>query len=173
MQRVAAQPPGHACGRLGHQRDQRHAARKPPPRVLGGGVEDRCRGRWLSQEQHQQFLAAALQAPGFRRLGVRVTLHRLGGQLVDVGEDRFGELVLGLDRSSRSGGQPADPPPRHPGPHPIGGLERVEAAPGPVLAAAEGVVDAAGVRLPMPTFGQKPAQRLLDPGEDAAAERAL
>ena len=98
MQGLAAQtardPPG-GLGRRGHHGNPPGYA---PARLRGGILEGLGGDRRLGEHERQQVLAPTLEAPGLGRLGVGVTLDRLRGELVDVGEDRLGEFVLGFDR---------------------------------------------------------------------------
>ena len=109
-------------------------------------------------------------------LRLRVALHRVGGQLVDVGEDRLGEQAQLLGVEARAPGGGGDPPPGDPGPDPVGGLQRVEGPALAQLAAAEGDVDLAADPAPslgVADQGDELPQRLLHPGPDAAPEAAL
>ena len=110
-------------------------------------------------------------------LRLRVALDRVGGELVDVGEDRLGEQAERLGVEVGRAGRPArDPPPGDPGADPVGGLQRVERPALAQLAAAEGDVDLAAdpaAGLGIADQGDELPQRLADAGADAAAEAAL
>ena len=93
--------------------------------------------RRVAQQQGDQLppppLAFSLQAGA----GLGVALHRVGRELVDVGEGRLGQepergpVDPGLDRGRR------ELAPRHARPHAVGGLERVEGTALAQLAAPE------------------------------------
>ena len=113
----------------------------------------------------------ALPAGRLRGLSLRVALHGLGSKLIDVGEDCLSQLMLALDRNAGFGGEPADSPPGHPCPEPVGGLERIEAAPGSILTAAERPVHPPGIRIRF-IASQKSRQRLRDALADPLTERS-
>ena len=108
------------------------------------------------------------------RLGV--ALDRVGGELVDVGEDRLGEQAERLRVQPGLPAGPREAPPGHSGTHPVGGLQRVERAALPQLAPSQAYVyvasDAAtGFRIA--DQGDELAQRLPYPRPDPAAEASL
>ena len=126
-------------GRSGHERG--HAARQRPDgggrrgahRLLGGG-------RVLGQQPHEAP-AAALRLAGDGGLLLRVAVRRLGGDLVDVGEDRLAEVVEHLRGEARLAAGLDEAPPREARADAVGGQQGVEAAPGVELAAPEVDVD--------------------------------
>src|SRR3954468_1397562 len=143
---------------LGHERDE--PIGQPPGRALGLGADALgCGGRVGGQQAREGAEAALALARGARLLG-GVALDRLGGDRVDVGEDRLADVV------ERLGGQPAgragidDAPPRHARADAVRGQERVEAAAGARLAAAERDVDLA--------LAVARAARSLEPVDEAA-----
>ncbi len=101
-----------------------------------------ARGR-VPQEQGEELAAAALALALLLALRLGVALDRVGGELVDVGEDRLGEEadLLGVGVGAAGGG--GDPPPGDPGADAVGRLERVEVAALPELPPAQPDIDVA------------------------------
>ncbi len=118
-------------------------------------------------DQNRGELAAAAAATVLDfRLGLRVALHRVGGKLVYIGEDRLGEQAQHLGVEPGAPTRRGDPPPGDPGPDPIGRLQGVERPALPQLAAAERDVDLAAdpaAALGIADQGDELAQRLLHP----------
>jgi hypothetical protein len=129
-----------------------------------------------AQEQGRQLAPPAAAAVLDLGLRLGVAVDGVGGELVDVGEDRLGEQRQRLRLQLRPPARRGDPPPGDPGADPVGGLQRIERPSLPLLAATELDVDlppglAAGVGIS--DQGDEPEQRLADAGADAAAEAAL
>ena len=175
------------------QRLRRQPSRHPRQRVLGAG-ERRQPGRHFPRRgarrrrqvgrvggrvgEQQRDQLAPPPAAQVLDLGLRLgeALDRVGGELVDVGEDRLGQ------ERQRFGPDPGPPagvgeaPPGDPGADPVGGLQRVERAPGALLAAAERQVDLAArvaPRVGIADQGDELGQRLLHPAPDPAPEAPL
>jgi hypothetical protein len=107
---------------------------------------------------------------------VREALHRVGGELVDVGEDRVGQRAEDVGRQLGAEAGVRQSPPRHPGPDPVRGLQRVQAASFAHLAAAQAAVDLPSLGAAEVGVGHQIhelAQRFLHAQPDAAAEVAL
>ena len=155
-------PAAPARRRRGHER--RDGARQRPA-GRGGGGEHRLLvgGRVLREQPHEPPPQPLALARGGRLL-LRVALRRLGRELVDVGEDRLAERVDGVGLEPAVAARLHEPPPRQPRAEPVGGQQRVEAAPRAHLAAAEVHVG----RAPAAVV----AGRVLDQ-VDEAPERAL
>ncbi len=156
--------------------NRRQRPRRRPAGHLGSGGEVGGFDRWIAEEQRRELspAAAAQVRDGCLRLGVAV--HRVGGELVDVGEDRLRQhgQRLGLQVGTAAGG--GDPPPRHPGADPVGGLERIEGTADPLLPLAQRHVDlaarlAAGVGVA--DQGDELKQCLVHPGADPLAKAPL
>ena len=158
---------------------QASAATRPrqrPARLAGGGPQVRLGRRRLADEHRRQLAAAGAGDVLDLGLRLRVALDRVGGELVDVGEDRLGEQAQLLGVEAGAPGRGGDPPPGDPGPDPVGGLQRVEGPALAQLAAAERDVDLAADPAPalrVADQGDELAQRFLDAGADPAAEAAL
>jgi hypothetical protein len=109
-------------------------------------------------------------------LGLGVALDRVGGELVDVGEDRLSQQAERLGVEARLAPGRREPSPGGAGADPIGGLQRVERPPLAQLAAAELDVDVAAeaaARLRVADQGDELAQRLAYPPPHAPAEAPL
>ena len=142
QQRLAGRPV------VGGRRDERRQpAARQRPRRRGRGRADRLLpgGRVLREQPHQPAPAALALARGGGLL-LRVALGRLGRELVDVGEDRLAERVDRVGREPARDAGLDEPPPRQPRADPVGGEQRVEAAAGVELAAAEVDVRAPALR---------------------------
>ena len=157
-------------------RQGRCAAGQPPAGGLRRDPQIRLIGRRVPQQESEQLASAALPLALLLALRLGVALDRVGRELIDVGEDRLGEHgeLVRIDVAAPRRGR--DSPPRHPSADAVGGLQRVEGAALPQLAASEAHVDVAA-RLPprvgIADQGDELAQRLGDPGADAGAERPL
>ena len=132
-------------------------------------------GRRVAQQQRDEGAPppAALALEPRARLGV--ALDRVRRELLDVGEDRLSEQTQHLRVDVRAAGGLGQPPPGHARTHPIGGLQGVERAALPQLAAPEPDVDLAARARARGASNQleELAQRLGDPGAHPASERAL
>ena len=117
---------------------QRGGRRRGPDGLLPGG-------RVLGEEPHQPA-AAALVLAGRGGLLLRVALGRLGGELVDVGEDRAAERVDRVGLQAAGDARLDEPPPGEAGADAVGGEQRVEAAARLELPAPELDVGAARAR---------------------------
>ena len=138
-------------------------------RVAGG----QAAGSATSSRQLAPAAAADVLDLGLR-LGV--ALDRVGGELVDVGEDRLGQQAQLLGVEARPGGRRRRSAARRPGPRPGRRPAASRAVLRPQLAAAEGDVDLAArlaAGLGIADQGDELAQRLPDAGADPAPEAAL
>ncbi len=169
----APREPAQVLLRAGGGRD---AAWQRPCGGLGRGAHVGLIRRRLAGQQRRQLAAPAAALVLELGLGLRVALDRVGGEFVDVGEDRLGEQAEHLRVEPRIPPGCGDPPPGDPRPDPVGGLQRVERAALPQLAAAEGDIDLTArlpARLRVADQGDELAQRLGDSGADPAPEAAL
>jgi hypothetical protein len=110
------------------------------------------------------------------RLLAGVAVGRLGGDLVDVREDRLAEVVEHFRREPGPAAGLHEPPPCEPRADAVGGQQRVEAAAGVVLPAAQVDVDRAGgadVRGRVLDELEEALEGDLDPAPDLDAERAF
>ena len=158
------------------------ARRRAPPTARGSAQPAARAAREVGRVGRRVARAAASTSSRRRRrrrsstsdCACGVALDRVGGELVDVGEDRLGEQAqrLGLEPARRAGC--GEPPPGDPRADPVGGLQRVERPPLP--AARRG---RARRRPRGPARGRASGSRIratnwrsasLDPGPDAAAE---
>ena len=130
-------------GRPRRRRAPRPARQRPAAPARAAASRSASAGGRLAEQQRRQLVATAPAQVLDLGLRLRVALDRVGGELVDVGEDRLGEQaeLLGVQPGPAAGRR--DPPPGDPGADPVGGLQRVERAPLAQLAAAEGDVDLA------------------------------
>ena len=159
---------------LAADRDRRQRARQAPIGVGGRRLHRVGVGRRVADEHPHQPAPAELGLAGRRRLLQRIALRRLGGEHVDIGEDRLREQIqgLGLQPGRDPGG--GKPPPGDARADPVGAQQRLQAASGTHLAASERPVDigaphrTAGVYL-----GHEMAQGLLHPRAQPVAERPL
>ena len=175
-ERIRREPATDAGEVLLGDRQRGGAPRQPPPRRLRRGPDLSVGGRRVTQQQGEELTAAALALSLLLALGLRISLHRVGGELIDVGEDRLGEQSELLGVGPAAAGSGGDTAPGDAGTDPVGGLERVERAALPQLGPAQANVDVP-TRLP-PRGGvadqrNELAQRLADAGADRDAERAL
>ena len=109
-----------------------------------GEVVRRRRVGATRSPSHLEAAAAGVPRPP---TGPRRSPRPIGGELVYVGEDRFGQQREGLGDRARRRGRGGDPPPGHTCSDPVRGLQRVECASLALLAPAELDVDlAAGSR---------------------------
>ena len=129
-------------GRSGHER--RHGPRQRPAGGRGRREHRLLVGRRVLREQPHEPPPQPLALARGGRLLLRVALRRLGRELVDVGEDRLAERVDGLGLQAGVLARLHEAPPRQPRAEPVGGQQRVEAAPRAHLAAAEVHVGARG-----------------------------
>jgi hypothetical protein len=154
----------------------RRTSWSPPAGRLRRRPQLRLLGRRVAQEQGEQLPAAALALALLLSLGLGVALDRVGGELVDVGEDRLGEQaeLLGVSTLAPGGGR--DPAPGDSRAHPVRRLQRVERPSLTQLAAAEPYIYvAAGVPagLRIADQGDELPQRLAHAGADPDPEVAL
>ena len=113
------------------------SARQRPARGLGGGPDRLDGRRRILHSSRNSPLPAALAVARGLRLRLGEARRGLGRDLVDVGEDRLAEVVqrVGREAGARAGLDEAPPcPPRADA---VGGEQRVQRAPGLVLAGAE------------------------------------
>ncbi len=157
-------------------RQRRRRSRQPPSRAGSRGAHVRLLGRRLAQQQRHQLPAAPPALVLHPGPCLRVPLHRVGRDLLDVREDRLGQQADRLRVEVRPPRRLRHPPPRHPRSHAVGRLQRVERPSLPQLAAAERHVHLA----PRPARArraadhrQELAQRLGHPGPHTAPERPL
>jgi hypothetical protein len=157
---------------------RRQSGRHFPGRSPGGGGDVAGVGRRIAEQKGHQLTATSPTYVLDLGLRLRVALDRIGGELVDVGEDRLGEQRerLGTDVGATAG--VGEPTPRHPRADPVGGLQGIEGAAGLLLAATEGEVDLASritarVRVAdhRDELGEGLADAAADPAPEAAVER--
>ncbi|MET0615482.1 MAG: hypothetical protein ABW142_08545 [Thermoleophilaceae bacterium] len=161
---------------VGFDHHHRHAPRQAPGGIRGRRLHRRGRRGWVLHQQRGKALTPAVEHAGGRRLLARVALDRVGGQLVDVGEDRFGQRVQGARRQPGPLACGREPPPGHPGSEPVGRQQRVQAPPRPHLAAAEVQVHLTvrvRIRLRIGHEAGEARERLLDSGPERLSERPL
>ena len=137
QQRVRPDQGQHAVHLGGGEQHRRQRPRWRPLRSFGRRGQHLLSGS--GQEPLPEALAVALPDPSAGVELVVVARHAGGGQLVDVAEQQLGELGHRRRRQSRLGGVPGQPPPAHSGPDPVGRQQRIHRAPGPGLAAPQGV----------------------------------
>ena len=175
-QRLGRQPPRHPRQRLLGTGERRQAGGHVPGRGARRRGEVGGVGGRVAEQQRDQLATAAPAQVLDLGLGLGEALDRVGGELVDVGEDRLGE------QGERFGPDPGPPTgvgeaaPGHPGADPVGGLQRIEGAARPLLAAAERQVDLAArvaARVGIADQRHELGQRLLHPAPDPAPEAAL
>ena len=157
--------------------ERREPPRKRPARRPRRGADVGLRGGGSRTSSAASSRRRRRRTSSTLGLRLGVALDRVGGELVDVGEDRLGQQAQRLGVEARPRG-PArgDPPPGDPGADPVGGLQRVQRAPLAQLAAAELDVDLAArpaAGLGIADQGDELAQRLADAAADAAAEASL
>ena len=136
-QRPARHQPEHRPHLRLRQQHGGEGTRRDPVGPLGR-VGQRVDGLAAQQPDREPVEVVLPHPPGGLEL-VGVTGDGGRRELVDVGEDQFGEGGDGLRRHAgghRRGGELA---PRHPRPHPVGRQQRVGRAARPGLAPAQGV----------------------------------
>ncbi len=89
------------------------AAREAPTSRRGGSTQLRRFGGRVSQEHGYQLPPPAAAFALEPRAGLRVPLHRVGRELLDVGEDRLGQQAQQLGIEPGAAGRRGHPPPRH------------------------------------------------------------
>ena len=149
-------------------------SRQLPARLERGGLNrGRLSGRLADEHPHEPP-AVELSLAGRRRLLAGVPGRRLGGQRIDVGEDRFREHVQRLRFQSGRTPEGDKAPPRDAGTGPVGAQQRVETSAGAHLALTERPVH---IRAPDRSagfdLGEEVVKRLLDAGADPSAELPL
>ena len=137
-------------------------------------VLDRSGG--LAHQQHDELVTAPAAHVLALRPGGRIAVDRVGGELVDVGEDRLSQEAEDLRVEPGLAADAGEAAPGDAGANPVGGLQRVQRAALAQLAAAERDVDlapqpAAGLRIA--NQGNELFERLADAGANPAAEAAL
>ncbi len=155
--------------------DRRERAREAPVRLGSGRPQLGALGG-TAEEQREHALAPSVALAGGLLLGGGVSLDRGGGKLIDVGEDRVGQRAENLRGEAGGEAGAGHAAPGHPRADPIGGLERVEAAPGAHLAAAQRHVDGEVERPRILRRGDERgelAQRVVHAKPDGASELAL
>ena len=157
--------------------DRGDAAARQRPARRGGGRADRllARRRILREQPHEPPPPPLALA---RRGGLllRVALGRLRRQLVDVREDRLAERVDRVRREAAGDARLDEPAPREPRADAVRRQQRVEAAAGVELAAAEVDVRAPafrGVRLGVGEQVDEAVERDLDAEPHEPPELAL
>ena len=139
--------------------ERRGAPGSRQPAACGRGADLGVGGRRLAEQQREQLAAAARRSSSSSALRLGVALDRVGGEFVDVGEDRLGEQARAARRRARPAGAAAETWRQATrAPDPVGGLQRVEGPALALLAAAERDVDVAA-RLRGPPRGRGSARR--------------
>ena len=154
----------------------RCAPRQPPARRLRRGADLLVGGRRVTEQQREQLAAAALALALLLSLCLGIAFDGVGGELVDVGEDRLGEQAELLGVGAAPPGGRRDVAPGDTRADAVGGLQRVEGPALAVLPAAQPDVDvAAGVpaRLGVANQLDELTQGLAHPGPDSRPKGAL
>src|SRR5436190_19842044 len=104
---------------------------------------------------------------------LRIPFHGVGGELVDIGEYRLGQNAQHLGVESGSPSRRRLSSPRDTCPDPVGGLQRIEGASLPKLAAAQAAIHLAtlpAASIGVAEQGDELAQRLRNAGPQATPE---
>jgi hypothetical protein len=175
--RRAGGEPAHDCRAIVLAAGQcRQIPRQLPTRGPCRRADVPDRGGGLAHQQRDELVAAAAAHVLTLRLGRCIAVDRVGGELIDVGEDRLGQETEDLRVELGLAADPGEVAPSDASANPVGSLQRVQRAALAQLAATEGDVDlppqaAAGIGIA--NQGDELLKRLADAGADPATEAPL